>query len=147
MRPSFVGLDEDSWGLDHGTWSVLAHVFPKADVPVVQLSINAGEGLRYHFELGKKLAALRARGVFILGSGNVVHNLRRIDWGRPEGAFDWGERFDAEVKRIMTSEPQEILAIETHADYAMSVPTAGALSSAPVSGRVCAMRQGKAPRC
>ena len=123
VRPGFVGLDEDSWGLDHGTWSVLAHVFPKADVPVVQLSINAGEGLRYHFELGKKLAALRARGVFILGSGNVVHNLRRIDWGRPEGAFDWGQRFDADVKRIMTTKPQEILAIETHADYAASVPT------------------------
>jgi len=100
-----------------------AYAYPKADVPVVQLSINAGEGLRYHFELGKKLAALRARGVFILGSGNVVHNLRRIDWGRPEGAFDWGQRFDADVKRIMTTKPQEILAIETHADYAASVPT------------------------
>ena len=67
---------------------------------------------------------MRSRGVFILGSGNVVHNLRRIDWERRDRAYDWGDRFDAEVKRIMTSSPQEILAVNAHPDYAMSVPTA-----------------------
>jgi 4,5-DOPA dioxygenase extradiol len=124
VRPTFVGLDQDSWGLDHGTWSVLAHVFPNADVPVVQLSVHAAADIGYHVELGRSLAPLRERGVFILGSGNVVHNLRKIDWRRREGAFDWGERFDAEVKRIMTSAPVEILGIGAHPDYALSVPTA-----------------------
>lgn len=123
MRPVFVGLDQDSWGIDHGTWSVLAHVFPKSDVPVVQLSIHAAGGIDYHFELGSKLAALRKRGIFILRSGNVVHNLRRIDWGRRDGTYDWGERFDAEVKRIMTTAPRELLGVVAHPDYAMSVPT------------------------
>ena len=123
LRPHYVGLDQDSWGLDHGTWSVLAHVFPKANVPVVQLSIHAGEEIGYHFELGERLAALRERGVFILGSGNVVHNLRRIDWSHPDGAYDWGLRFDAEVKRMMTSAPKDILAISAHPDYALAVPT------------------------
>ena len=123
VRPSFVGLDQDSWGLDHGTWSVLAHVFPEADVPVVQLSIHAGAEIGYHFELGRKLAALRERGIFVLGSGNVVHNLRRIDWGRRDGVYDWAERFDAEVKRIMTSAPGDLLGVGAHPDYAISVPT------------------------
>ena len=123
VRPSFVGLDRDSWGLDHGTWTVLAHVFPQADVPVVQLSIHAAADVDYHFELGCRLAALRNRGIFILGSGNVVHNLGKIDWHRRDSISDWGARFDAEVMRIMTSAPGEILRAGTHPDYGLSVPT------------------------
>lgn len=120
---SYVGLDEDSWGLDHGTWSVLAHVFPAADVPVVQLSIHAGAPAQYHHDLGARLAPLRERGVFILCSGNVVHNLRRVDWGRPEGGYDWAERFDAEVQRRMADDPATLASIDGHADYAAAVPT------------------------
>jgi 4,5-DOPA dioxygenase extradiol len=122
VQPAFVGLDEDSWGLDHGTWSVLAHVFPQADVPVLQLSLHGAEDIGYHLDLGARLAPLRERGIFILGSGNVVHNLRRLERGR-EGAFDWGERFDGEVRRVMTSDPGGLAAVQRHPDYAASVPT------------------------
>lgn len=123
LKPGYVGLDHDAWGLDHGTWSVLAHVFPQADIPVVQLSLHAEQPPAYHVELGRRLAPLRERGVFILGSGNVVHNLRRMDRSRPEAAYDWGQRFDAEVRRIMTSEPAALPGIEHHGDYPMSAPT------------------------
>ena len=118
-----MGLDHDSSGLDHGTWSVLAHVFPKADIPVLQLSLHGGQDADYHLDLGARLAPLMRRGVFIVGSGNVVHNLRRIDFRRPELAFDWGERFDAEVKGIMTTAPQRLPEVGAHPDYAASVPT------------------------
>lgn len=123
VQPSFVGLDADSWGLDHGTWSVLAHVFPQADIPVLQLSLHGGEDAQYHLDLGARLAPLRDRGVFILGSGNVVHNLRRIDWNQPDSAYDWGQRFDGAVREVMTADPRRLPAVTSHPDYAESVPT------------------------
>lgn len=123
LSPLSAGLDHDSWGLDHGTWSVLAHVFPKADIPVVQLSLHAEEPPERHIELGRRLASLRERGVFIVGSGNVVHNLRRLNPTYADRAFDWAERFDAEVQRVMTTNPGALAAIVKHPDYAMSAPT------------------------
>jgi 4,5-DOPA dioxygenase extradiol len=123
VKPAYIGKDEDSWGLDHGTWSVLAHVLPNPDVPVLQLSIHAGEDIEYHVDLGARLAPLRDRGVFIMCSGNVVHNLSRIDRTSPDSAYEWGQRFDLEVRRIMTSRPTDIVSAPTHPEYRLAVPT------------------------
>jgi len=123
LKPGQTGLDMDSWGIDHGTWSVLVHLFPEADIPVVQLSINAAKPFDYHFDLGKRLAPLRERGAMILASGNVVHNLRKIAWQTPDHGFDWTIRFDEHVKSIMTSSPDGLASVRTHGDYALAVPT------------------------
>jgi 4,5-DOPA dioxygenase extradiol len=123
VKPVWCGLDRDQWGLDHGTWSVLAHLFPNADVPVIQLSINALKPLDYHFELGRKLAPLRDKNILILGSGNVVHNLRRIQWDKPDSGFDWAERFDDAAQEQLTTDPGDILKLAEHRDYQLAVPT------------------------
>jgi 4,5-DOPA dioxygenase extradiol len=123
VKPRWVGLDVDSWGLDHGTWSVLAHMFPNADVPVVQLSINALEPLDYHLDIGARLAPMRDQGILIVGSGNVVHNLRRIDWDQPSGGFAWNRRFDEAATRLMRESPGDILKLVDHVDFNLAVPT------------------------
>lgn len=123
LAPLQVDLDATSWGLDHGTWGVLVHVFPRADVPVVQLSIDARQDVAFHFELGRRLAPLREQGVLIVASGNVVHDLRSIDWRRPTAGFDWARRFDEAAHEIMTTRPQDALALCEHPDYAHSAPT------------------------
>ncbi len=123
VKPRWVGLDVDSWGLDHGTWSVLAHMFPDADVPVVQLSINSLQPLDYHLDIGARLAPLREQGVLIVGSGNVVHNLGRIDWGQPASGFDWNLRFDEAANTLMRGSPQDILKLVEHPDFGLAVPT------------------------
>jgi 4,5-DOPA dioxygenase extradiol len=93
LAPLPVELDTD-WGLDHGTWSVLVHAAPAANIPVLQLRIDASKPPAWHYELGKKLAALRDENVAIMGSGDTVHNLRMMDWHNADAAFDWAQRFD-----------------------------------------------------
>lgn len=123
VKPEPVGADRDSWGLDHGTWSVLVHAFPRADIPVVQLSINALQPPEYHVAMGRKLAALRERGVLVVGSGNVVHNLRAIDWHQRDAGFDWSRRFDEDARRIMTERPGDAASLFEHPDFRMAAPT------------------------
>lgn len=122
-RPDWVGLDRDQWGLDHGAWSVLAHLFPDADVPVVQLSINALKPMEYHLQLGARLDALRRRGILVLSSGNVVHNLGRIDWRNRDGGEPWAQRFDDVAAELMETRPGDVAALADHPDFAAAVPT------------------------
>jgi 4,5-DOPA dioxygenase extradiol len=101
LAPLPVHLDQD-WGLDHGTWSVLCHVFPHADVPVVQLSIDETRPAQFHYELAKLLAPLRDEGVLIIGSGNLIHNLHTYAWGKHEvGPFDWAVRFERLARELL----------------------------------------------
>ena len=101
LAPLPVELSE-RWGLDHGTWSVLCHVFPKADVPVIQLSIDETQPAKFHYELAKQLNALRDEGVLIIGSGNLVHNLHTYAWGRHKvEPFDWAVRFESRARELL----------------------------------------------
>lgn len=109
LSPLPVNLDE-SWGLDHGTWSVLCHVFPQADIPIVQLSIDERQPPAFHYEIGRRLAPLRNEGVLIMGSGNLVHNLHAYAWGRhPVEPFDWAVRFEQQVRDMLLSEEHKPL--------------------------------------
>lgn len=122
-KPDRIGLDTESWGLDHGAWSVLAHAFPRADIPVVQLSINALKPFSYHVDLAARLAPLRERGVVIMGSGNLVHNLHRIDWDSLDGGYSWAERFDELAREMMLGSPGDAAALEADPDYRLIAPT------------------------
>jgi 4,5-DOPA dioxygenase extradiol len=126
LAPLPVALDEKAWGLDHGTWSVLVKAYPDADVPVVQLSIDASKPPAWHFELGRKLAPLRDEGVLIIGTGNIVHNLPAMNWGARDCApFDWAERFNDYIRQaIVEDAPQRLIDYEAVGqDAALSAPS------------------------
>jgi 4,5-DOPA dioxygenase extradiol len=125
LAPVSVGLD-DRWGLDHGTWSVLCHVFPDADVPVVQLSIDETQPASYHYEIGQRLGPLRDEGVLIMGSGNLIHNLHAYAWGRhPVEPLDWAVRFEEHARELMLAGHHEPLVNyeSLGRDAALSAPT------------------------
>jgi 4,5-DOPA dioxygenase extradiol len=123
VHPTWVGADIDSWGIDHGTWSVLVHAFPDASIPVAQLSINADKPADYHLGLGARLAPLRERGVLIVASGNVVHNLGGMSRDLPDDGYDWAQRFDEAAKDLMQTDPTQAAALDAHRDYRHAVPT------------------------
>jgi len=125
LSPLAVGLDE-TWGLDHGTWAVLIHVFPKAGIPVVQLSIDETKPPMFHYQMGKRLAALREEGVLVIGSGNIVHNLHTYAWGdHGVQTFDWAVRFEQQVREfIVKDDDAQVIAYENLGrDAMLSVPT------------------------
>src|SRR4051794_21096873 len=123
VHPTWVGADVDSWGIDHGTWSVLVHAFPDASIPVVQLSVNADKGFDYHLDLGARLTPLREAGVLIIASGNVVHNLAGVNRALVDEGYDWAQRFDEDAKERMLTAPAEAARLDGHRDYRSAVPT------------------------
>lgn len=125
LAPLPVGRD-NQWGLDHGTWSVLCHVFPDADIPVVQLSIDERETPRFHYETARRLAPLRDEGVLVIGSGNIVHNLHTYSWGKHTSEpLDWAARFDHHARGLLVAGRDEpLINYETLGREALlSVPT------------------------
>jgi 4,5-DOPA dioxygenase extradiol len=125
LSPVAVKLDE-GWGLDHGTWSVLCHMFPEADVPIVQLSMDATQPAQFHYNLGKQLAQLREEGVLILGTGNLVHNLREYNWRQTDAPnLDWAVRFENKVRALLLEGNDRALINYTALgpDAILSVPT------------------------
>jgi 4,5-DOPA dioxygenase extradiol len=122
LAPEQVSLDSE-WGLDHGAWSVLTHLFPAADIPVLQLSLDIAKSAAEHYELAKKLRPLRDQGVLILASGNIVHNLRRMNWQQPDSAYDWATRFNTRIQHSLRERVHAALFDLADDDAKLAVPT------------------------
>lgn len=122
-----IGLD-DSWGLDHGCWSVLRRMYPAASIPVIQLSLNYRQPARFHYDLARELSPLRKKGILIIGSGNMVHNLRLVSWENlniPGFAFDWAAGASAKMKKFILSDDHASL-INYHSqgkEFELAIPT------------------------
>lgn len=123
VKPTAVLADGDSWGLDHGAWIILVHAFPDASIPVVELSVNGVKDLSYHFELGRRLAPLRERGVLLVFSGNIVHNLRAVDFHHVDRVYDWNRDFDDDARARLTGDPSTVVGLQGHRHYRDAVPT------------------------
>lgn len=125
LAPISVAMDQGSWGLDHGTWSVLCHVFPQADIPVVQLSIDETQPPKFHYQIAQRLGPLRDEGVLVVGSGNIVHNLHTYAWGKHEvEPFDWAVRFEKQARSLTKGQETQLVDYESLGrDALLSVPT------------------------
>jgi len=119
-----IGMD-DKWGLDHGAWSVIKHLYPNADVPVVQLSLDYDKTPEYHYELAKELSSFRKKGVLIIGSGNMVHNLRVVDWRNPDKGYDWANAANDQFKKLILANDHKALIHykDLGAEIQQSIPT------------------------
>lgn len=127
LDPVPVGMDQQ-WGLDHGAWSVLKHLYPEADVPVIQLSLDYTKGPRYHYELARQLAALRHKGVLVVGSGNLVHNLRLVAWDRLQDdnyAYDWALEASENMKYwLQDGDHERLIRFEAQGKaFQLAIPT------------------------
>lgn len=126
VKKTVVGMD-DSWGLDHGAWSVIKHLYPKANIPVVQLSLDQGQGPQYHYDLAKELSSLRSKGVLIVGSGNMVHNLRLAEWDKlnVEFGFDWALEARERMKHmILTGDHASLIQYQSQGKaFDLAIPT------------------------
>ncbi len=129
----YLGQDsvtlDDSWGLDHGSWSILRHIYPNADVPILQFSIKNTIDGKFHFEMGQKLKYLREKDVLIIGSGNLIHNLGLVDWSKvnnPEYGYDWAIRFNEQLKTlILNHELDKLIHYQSLGkDADLAIPTA-----------------------
>jgi len=121
-------LSDDQWGLDHGCWSVVRHLYPKADIPVVQMSIDYTKPPQYHYDLARELAVLRRKGILIIGSGNMVHNLGRVDWSRlkdPEYGFDWALTASDKMKKyILDGNHKDLINYKAQGpEFLLSIPS------------------------
>lgn len=126
IQKTSVGLDYNEWGYDHGAWSVIKHIYPKADIPMIEMSIDHYQKPEYHYELARELAFLRTRGVLIIGSGNIVHNLREVNWQDEDAAFDWAEETNSKVKKAIIDSDHTVLIDMQYqnAAFKRAVPTA-----------------------
>ena len=123
-----IGLDKTEWGLDHGAWSVIKHLYPEADVPVIELSLDIYKTPQQHFELAQELVKLRDKGVLIIGSGNLVHNLRLVDWQNfdtPDFAYDWAREAQLKLNRfILDGDTSSLINFKTlGVDFQKAIPT------------------------
>lgn len=127
IKNADVGLDE-SWGLDHGAWSVVKHLYPNADVPVIQLSLDYLQSPQYHYELARELGSLRKKGVLIVGSGNMVHNLRMVDWRRLDEVnygYDWAVEANEKMKKyILSGDHNQLINYHSQGkEFNLAIPT------------------------
>lgn len=126
IQKTEVGLD-DKWGLDHGAWSVIKHLYPNADIPVIQMSIDYSQPASYHYELAKELSSLRQKGVLIIGSGNMVHNLRLVAWNKlnEQFAFDWALEANEKMKTyILNGDHQKLIDFRSQGKaFDLAIPT------------------------
>ena len=127
VQPAGTVSPDHSWGLDHGSWTVVKHLFPEADVPVIQLSLDYTKPAAYHYELGRQLAKLRDRGILIIGSGNIIHNLRRVAWDKLDQpyAYDWAAEADQKIKGwILNDDHQPLIDFRNNGKaFDLSIPT------------------------
>lgn len=127
VKKTEVGLDVN-WGLDHGAWSVVKHLYPKADVPVIQMSLDYSQPAQYHYELAKELSSLRKKGVLIVGSGNMVHNLRMVDWRRLNEinySYDWASEASDKMKKfILSGDQNQLINYQAQGkEFSLAIPT------------------------
>ncbi|HRZ98187.1 MAG TPA: 4,5-DOPA dioxygenase extradiol [Paludibacter sp.] len=121
-----IHLDLNDWGYDHGAWSVIKHIYPEADIPMIEMSIDYTQKPEYHYQLANELAFLLTRGILILGSGNIVHNLREVNWRDENAAYDWATETNEKVKQAISDTDHQALIDfrNQNSAFQKSVPTA-----------------------